>query len=656
MDMDRRTFTRGVAAAVGLAGVSGGTLPILCRAAGEKSNGSGDTVIDEGFEGAIPDLHTYRAGYTADAGRAHTGKRSLRVTPSEKEGLGGAYFRLDGAMDLSSDYEFSAWVYAGTTGAVRLYISAADGKRRYVKAQVAGGRAGEWRKLTGTLRGEEWRRTDREIMLAMTTTGESWFDDVVLRRTRLPEPPIKSYPLLLNSLRAKADKRAVTLMPGARLELDARSSVLAAGLHSLEVQSPTADSAVLPPDGLLVFAIDVPQALFATGTLILEPDPDLRPGLRATVLCDNTIIGAPMVRAAPWQGVGNALTGPAPDCTGTRPRNDVGLTRWLIPPGRHYLFVAAPHFRGGGTFRKLVLRGLTDPVRQPLHQFALLSDTHFGSGRSVWMNTKLNGPARDQLGVTLASLRKEAVAYAIVAGDMTDGAAREQFAAFGRVCRNSGLPVYGCIGNHDSYLASSRPDALELCADQFPGGRTDYVLDKPPLRFIVLDGSYWKARDGRFMDHYDRSNSGGIGARPEQVQWLRQTLAADERTPTVFVWHYPLVNRGGVSSCGYKLRKWNTGREVLAAIERAPNVVAALCGHTHWNEVDVRAVRPFLINPAYCEWPNAYRVFRVYHDHIAWELRQVSNRGFVRESFVVPKAVSWMISTVPGDLAGEIRL
>jgi len=180
------------------------------------------------------------------------------------------------------------------------------------------------------------------------------------------------------------------------------------------------------------------------------------------------------------------------------------------------------------------------------------------------------------------------------------------------------------------------------------------VLSLPPLRFVILDGSHWKAKDGTFMDHYDAANCGGIGTRPEQLQWLREVLAEDTKTPTVFVWHYPLYCRGGVSSCGYKLPNSTTGRDVSDVVAQAPNVIAALCGHTHWNESNERDGRRYLVNPAFCEWPNAYRVFRVYADHIDWELRQVSNRGFVRESFVTEKALAWALSTAPEDLAGEI--
>lgn len=661
--MDRRTFGKSFAVLLGLA-VSLGLLGAVARgndAPAELSNlESSDVVLYEGFEGKIPDLHTYRARYFADTAHAHTGVRSLRVAP--ENGSGGAYFRLDKVVDLESDYEFSAWVYAGKDGAARLYISASDGKERHTKATATvsrwpGGKAGEWVRLTGTLRGEEWRETDCDVMLALVSTGESWFDDVILRKTKLPQPPIDTYPALSRALRSEADRAAVTLAPGANVTLTAAHGVFATGFTSTDVEQPQEATVSLPPDGILMFAVDAPHAMYVTGTLRMVPDSDLRPGLRACVLCDDTVIATPMVRYAEgWEGVGNALTGPAPDCTGTRPADRTDLSTWLMRAGRHYIFVAAPHFRPGGRFEELHLRALDRPVQEPLYEFALLADTHLAPGRSLWMNYKLGGAAEVELAVTLASLRAEGVRFALIAGDMTDGGTRPQFEALGQICRASGLPVYGCIGNHDAYHASSRSDALELCADMFPSGATDYVLDQPPLRFIILDGSYWKNREGVFADYYaPETSGGGIGARPEQVEWLRRTLAADKNTPTVFVWHYPLYSRGGLSSCGYKLPVLGPS-EVREALAAAPNVVAVLCGHTHWNEVNLDQGITHIVNPAYCEWPNAYRLFRVYHDRVEWELRQVQNRGFVRESFAAEKALSWMISTGEGDLGGEIGL
>ena len=610
-------------------------------------------VLCEDFENELPDLHTYRAEYSADTDQAHSDTHSLRVTPITETG-GAAYFRLDGVVDLESDYEFSAWVYVGNEKSIRLYISASDGRRRHTKASVAGGRAGQWVHVVGTLRGEEWKATDTDVMLAMSCGAESWFDDVTLRKTELPDPPIHVYPQLAQKLRGLADRSAVKISAGMDITLQADDGALAGGLQADSVTRPENSQLAVPPDGLLTFALDVPAPLYVTGTLQLAPDDDLRPGLRAYVLSDDTVVAAPMVKAEAWEGEGNALTGPAPDITGTPPSNEVELATWLLPAGRHYLTVAGPHFRSGGTFQQLRIQALPREVEEPLYEFALLSDTHLDSGRAVWMNTKLDGPSQEELAATLAALKREGIDFAMIAGDMTDTATREQFKALGQVCRESSLPVFGCIGNHDSYLASSRRDALELCSELFPNGTTDYVIDKRPLRLIIMDGAYWKSKDGRFVDHYDRSDSGGIGYRPEQIEWLKQELARDQQTPAVIVGHFPMVCRGGLSSCGYKLPDVSRGAEMLRVAEQAPNVVAVLAGHTHWNEHNPKNGIAHIVNPGFVEWPNAYRVFRVYANRMEWELRQVSNRGFVRESFVVPKALSWMISTSEGDLTGTV--
>jgi hypothetical protein len=374
--------------------------------------------------------------------------------------------------------------------------------------------------------------------------------------------------------------------------------------------------------------------------LTLEPDGDLRPGLRATLLCDSTIVAAPMSAAPEWSV--HEITDPAPRVAGSTPPRVVSSHAWLARGGRRYITVAGPHFRPGGRFVSLKLRALDGTVEAPLYQFAFISDTHVRrDGREDWMNRKMGDASGPELARTLASLASEGVAFVIHGGDLTENATRDQFQLIREIFAAQSLPVYACLGNHDRYLPASRIDALELLAPHFPGGALDYVLDRPPLRFIVMD----VAIEDDAM-------------REQKVDWLRDTLATDTRTPTVFVWHYPAFNRGDVSSCGYRLQDWSElGRAtVLDVLRRSPNVVASINGHDHWDEVNTLGGLMFVQNAAFVEWPNTYRVYRVYADRIEWEVRQVANRGFVRESFLPSKAMSWMIATRPADLSGTIPL
>lgn len=450
---------------------------------------------------------------------------------------------------------------------------------------------------------------------------------------------IGRYPAVEALLRHTADGRARTLTR-AGLDLRASHGALAPALETPAVTRPTQARIDVPPDGLLVFAVDVAEPVWVHGELVLAPGADLRPGLRATVLCDTTVVATPMLSAAPW-GIAE-ITDAAPVVAGTTPPSAVAIGPWLMPKGRRYVTVAGPHTRSAGAFTSLRLQVLDRPVEPPLETFAFISDTHVRlTGREDWMNRKMGEASAPEFLRTLRALAGEDVSYVMHGGDLTENATREQFALMRGLLDAQGLPVYGCIGNHDRYLDSSRADALDLLAAHFPGGTLDYVLQRPPLRFVVFDVAIEQAP-----------------LREVKLQWLRETLAADTTTPTVFIWHYPPLNRGGVANTGFRLQDWSQlGREtILEILAATPNLCACLNGHDHWDEVNVRDGLPFIQNAAFVEWPNTYRVYRVYRDRLEWEVRQVANRGFVRDSFLPAKAMSWMIATRDGDLTGTVPL
>jgi predicted phosphodiesterase len=479
------------------------------------------------------------------------------------------------------------------------------------------------------------RLTRRSFLTAVGATAGSLPRFV---GTSANESPLSIYPRVESLLRARADERAHAL--SSRLELRSADGAFAAALDRVEVARPRVGSQRITPDGLLVFAVDVPVTSWVSAELTLEPDADLRPGLRATLLCDTTVVAAPMSAAPEWSV--HEVTDPAPRIDGSAPPAVVSSQPWLARAGRRYITVAGPHFRAGGTFVSLKLRTLDRRVDAPLYQFAFISDTHVRrDGREDWMNRKMGEASAPELARTLASLASEGVAFVIHGGDLTDSATRDQFQLIRAVFAAQPLPVYACLGNHDRYLPASRIDALELLTAHFPDGALDYALHRPPLRFVVMDVAI---EDDAIRD--------------QKLDWLRKTLARDTRTPTVFVWHYPPFNRGEVSSCGYRLQDWSElGRTtVLDVLRSSPNVVVAINGHDHWDEVNTVDGLVLVQNAAFVEWPNTYRVYRVYADRIEWEVRQVGNRGFVRESFLPSKAMSWMIATRPTDLSGAIPL
>lgn len=476
-----------------------------------------------------------------------------------------------------------------------------------------------------------WMSRREWLALAAGSAAPHW------TRTQSAPDRLANYPAIRAALRSAADDRSRTL-GGAGLDLGPGDGALTASLDTAAVSRPGSARALVAPDGQLTFAIDVREGCWVRGVLDLEPAGDHRPGLRATVLWDDVVIAAPMATAAPWTVA--EVTDAAPHLTAGRPAAQVTLAPWRLEPGRHYLTVAGPHVGAAGHVGRLRLEPTMATAEPPLYRFAFISDTHVRrDGREDWMNRKMGGESAPALAETLRGLAADGVAFVLHGGDMTERATRDEFLLMRDTLAAQPLPVFGCIGNHDRYLPTSRADALDLLAAHFPGGALDYVISRPPLRIVVFDVAVEMET-----------------LRDAKIAWLRDTLAADRVTPTILVWHYPPFNRGGVSTTGFRLHDWSElGRStILSVLRDAPNLCASLNGHDHWDEVNVLAGLHFVQNAAFVEWPNTFRVYRVYADRLEWELRQVSNRGFVRESCLPDKAMTWMIATSGADVSGVI--
>jgi hypothetical protein len=650
------------------------------------------TIVSESFESSrVPSAaKPVNTTLATDTTRAHSGASSLRATPGK--GYATVFFDLDGGLDFSKDCEFSFWVYAEKAGGISAYISANDGSsERYNVTNALGAvEAGKWCEFRGTAHAPDWRKWDSAFRLVIKLSAPCWIDDVVIRNTNSGPYPSEIWPRLESSLHTAANKRVSPLKPGDTLTLDARHAALAPDTATAGASpaTPAPDGTILiPANALLTFAIDAKDDLNLTGTLELHHPTapasltssattdgaaappienreskiqNLHPGLRATVLADDTVIAAPGIKAAAWKGASGpgGRPGPAPDISGEPPPSTIPLAPFRLAKGRHYITIAGPHIRPAGAFAKLELRAAPRPAEKPLCTFGLFSDTHLGFGRSNWMNVKLNAGAAGELETALRQLKREGATFAILAGDMTDNGRRSQFEDLARVIKRADLPVYGCIGNHDTFR-DSRKDIAATLPKLFPSGAetTDYAFTRPPLRFIVLDGSHWKGKNVPTQG-FRGGSADQTTYREDIADWLRDTLAEDTTTPTIIISHYHMYLRRGVSPVtGYDLGngEW-MDKKIMTVLDAAPNVVATFNGHLHYNHVSARNGLTSIQNPAFVEWPNAYRVCRVYPDRLEWEVRQIPNRGLIREGVIPEKALLWMLSTHDNDLAGAIPL
>ena len=120
------------------------------------------------------------------------------------------------------------------------------------------------------------------------------------------------------------------------------------------------------------------------------------------------------------------------------------------------------------------------------------------------------------------------------------------------------------------------------------GGRLDYTFDVgPSVRGIVLDV-------------VNRAGGARGVVTPAQLAWLRGALRSAGRRYVVVFSHQPLSTSDG-------------GEAALRALDAAPNVVAAIAGHRHYNSIAPRASGPYwLIETAsLADYPQQARCFRL---------------------------------------------
>lgn len=484
--------------------------------------------------------------------------------------------------------------------------------------------------------------------------------------------PVDNWPKLKAMLHDAADKRAVSLSRGSSLSLNASNGTLAPNLSRLWVKSLSEPTVKVPANGILTFAIDVSEAMYVTGSVSIAAElGDLRPGLRAYVLSDTTVVGAPMIhqQAPPGGQIDFNLPGEMPN-------KRSALRTWRLEPGRHYISIVGPSHRAIGIFEGLELRGLDRTVKTPVYSFAQLTDTHIGDayhGYTPWAPHR-SGEAVVQMKNTFKALQQEGILFAIITGDITDTAKPshfEQLAEAVAAGRAGGLEIYGVMGNHDARYPDSRARATAI-PGLFPEGKTNYVLKEGPLRMIIVDGGYYRLPGDKWTSWDDPARPEiDMDMRPQDKEWLARTLAEDSSTTTMVISHWPFLVKTGPTQCGYVLRKHFNADigSINDILKAAPNVIATLSGHYHWNHValwknnfghNITSLQMF----PFSTWPAGYRVFRVYSDRgkalLEWETRLVDNMGYVATADGKhppdpdPTSNFWHISTSYGiDLVSD---
>jgi Icc protein len=155
-------------------------------------------------------------------------------------------------------------------------------------------------------------------------------------------------------------------------------------------------------------------------------------------------------------------------------------------------------------------------------------------------------------------------------------------------------------------------------------------------QFFPDDEATWLATDLQGLrvlglDTYDKPGDGGDagGMSPDQLEWLRETIAADPDRPTVVFGHHPLV----VEDSPYPVTDGSTldpgQAATLVGLYRAnPGVFLHHAGHTHRNRRTDLAGAPGVVHQevaAVKEYPGGFTLLRVHEGGYALNFHKASS-------------------------------
>lgn len=195
----------------------------------------------------------------------------------------------------------------------------------------------------------------------------------------------------------------------------------------------------------------------------------------------------------------------------------------------------------------------------PATRWALISDIHVPADRA----TEARGfRPYENFARAAGEVERWAPDGAIVSGDLarTEGLAGDYQSLDGLLRPLAEkLPVSLVLGNHDdrkNFLSAFSKGPGERQAVQ---GKWVTVIDRPPVRFLLLDSLLYTNRVAGLLGRAQRA-------------WLEEYLSRPGETPTILVFHHPPTDRDGDLLDSDRLLR-------MAAKSR--KVKALIYGHSH---------------------------------------------------------------------------
>lgn len=214
-------------------------------------------------------------------------------------------------------------------------------------------------------------------------------------------------------------------------------------------------------------------------------------------------------------------------------------------------------------------------------KFGVFADAHYAEKEDD--GERFFSRAEEKIEKCLRVFRKEQAEFMVCLGDLTDDRGkkeekRKRLEKLQAMIRESGIPFYLVLGNHDTDMMEKNASASPFGV--FSGGYGSF--DCGGMHFVILDANY--GADGRRYTMQDMKWD-ELYLNEPQLQWLKQDLKGSSR-PSVVLVH---ANLDGRMRDGERDPHVIVNhREVRGILEESGKVVLVLQGHDHGGALTVQ--------------------------------------------------------------------
>ncbi len=268
--------------------------------------------------------------------------------------------------------------------------------------------------------------------------------------------------------------------------------------------------------------------------------------------------------------------------------------------------------------------------------FAQISDIHLSVLGDQY--DMLSGHAADFLTNIVTDLSQNSdLDFVLITGDLFVMASQPEFDRFQQAIQTLQKPYYVIPGNHDH---RSPDNTTSFTRHQFARHFNPQIGDRPTTP--EAQAGYWSLtlKPGIQLIGLDSNRDedwGGI-IDSTQIEWLKNELTTHADKLIVLAVHHPFHSLALIDhDPDWSKFVCDNGSEMLALLDRYPQVKIVLTGHHHLTKVDSFGQRLHLACPAVSIYPCAYRTLRLSRQFdgrwcIEWQTHPATNEATVAKA------------------------